>query len=181
MNRELADFLLYHSPLARESVVWGEGTIPLAVTSYLSQELPPLDLVTSVRAVVIRGEQVLVVRDPGRYHIIPGGQREPNETLLQTLQRELQEETGWSLANISLLGFKHFRYLGPRLPAFPIYPDFLQIIYSGTPEAFHMQAREQHGYELEAGFRPRSELPDLHLAISDLAFLEAALRAQSQI
>jgi 8-oxo-dGTP pyrophosphatase MutT (NUDIX family) len=178
VNTKLTHFLQQHTPIVEESAVWGNGTTPLAIKSYLSQDLPPLDFVTSVRAVVIRDDDVLVVRDPGGYHIIPGGQREADETLLQTLQRELQEETGWSLSNIRLIGFKHFHYLGPRLATFPIYPDFLQIIYSAKPEAFHPQAQEQNGYELEAGFRPQSELTTLDLKASDHAFLDAALHSQ---
>src|SRR5262249_3316920 len=159
----LALFLQQHTPLTRESTIWGNGTIPLQVASYLCQELPPLAMVTSVRAVVIRDEQVLVIRDPGGYHLLPGGRREMNETLLQTLQRELQEETGWSLADITLLGFKHFHHLGPQLEGFPVYPDFLQVIYSARAEAFHPQSREENGYELEAGFRPLTELATLDI------------------
>lgn len=176
MDTELALFLQRHTPIARESAIWGDGTIPLDITSYLSQELPPLNLVTSVRAVVIRHEDVLVVRDPGGYHIVPGGRREANETLLQTLQRELQEETGWSLTNIKLIGFKHFHYLGPRLDMFPLYPDFLQVIYSAKPDMFQQERKEQNGYELEARFLPHTELAALDLSPSDLAFLDAAFQ-----
>lgn len=174
MDSALANFLPQCTPIASESVVWGNGTIPLDLTSYLSKELPPMHLITSVRALVLRDDQVLVIRDPGSYHLLPGGQRETNETLLETLQREMQEETGWSLTNLRLLGFKHFRYLAGPLPNYSVYPDFLQVVYTGTPAAFHPHAREKNGYELEALFRPRSETLSLNLSLSDQAFLEAA-------
>src|ERR1700733_13242061 len=107
MNTELAGFLQRHKAIVTEPTVWANGQMPLSVTSYLSQELPPLELVTSVRAVVIQKDQVLVIQDPISYHLLPGGRREADENLLQTLQRELQEETGWSLSDIKLIGFKH--------------------------------------------------------------------------
>jgi 8-oxo-dGTP pyrophosphatase MutT (NUDIX family) len=178
MDTELAAFLQRHMPGPHESALWGDGTVPLSITSYLSQEMPPLDYITSVRAVMLQGEKVLVVRDPVGHHILPGGRREAHETLRETLQRELREETGWSLKEVRHLGFLHFQYLAPFRPewgAYP-YPDFLQVIFTGQAEAYHATARETDGYELEAVFRSQSELADLKLSAVDLAFLEAALR-----
>ena len=176
MNTELANFLQRHEAIMTEAAVWANGLMPLSITSYLGQELPPLSFVTSVRAIVIQNDQVLVIRDPEGYHILPGGRREANESLLQTLQRELQEESGWSLSDIKLIGFKYFHQLNPHPSTSHVGPDFLQVIYTGRPEAFHPDAREQNGYELEAIFRPRTELATLKLNESDLAFLEAALQ-----
>lgn len=181
MGTTLETFLQSHTYVARESTVWGHGTIPLEVTSYLSPAPVPLELVTSVRAVVLDGnEQVLVVRDPGGYHLIPGGRREPGETILQTLQRELQEETGWSVTHVKQIGFKHFRHLGPQPANFFAYPDFLQLIHSARAETYDAELREKDGYELEALFRPMSELAQLSLMASDLAFLQAAIQAQTR-
>lgn len=176
MDTELADFLQRHKASVTEATVWANGQMPLSVTSYLSQELPPAALVTSVRAVVIQKDQVLVIRDPISYHLLPGGRREANENLLQTLQRELQEETGWSLSEIKLIGFKHFHQLNTYPSTTHVGPDFLQVIYTGKPAAFHPEAREQDGYELEAIFHPYAELETLKLKESDLMFLNVALQ-----
>ena len=53
------------------------------------------------------------------------------------------------------------------------------MIYTGHAEAYHPAAREQDGYELEATFRPGTELASLNLSVSDLAFLDAALHVQA--
>ena len=72
--------------------------MPLRITSYFTDELPPLEHISSVRCIVFRDDMVLVVREGEEAHVVPGGRREPGETLMQTLERELLEETGWTVA-----------------------------------------------------------------------------------
>ncbi|MEN9938766.1 MAG: hypothetical protein RLZZ387_5345, partial [Chloroflexota bacterium] len=76
---ELLTRLLARYPAHEEHEdVWGESR--LRVGEHLAPELPPDELITSVRAVVLVGDQVLVVHDPHALHILPGGRREPGET-----------------------------------------------------------------------------------------------------
>jgi len=91
----LTNFLSRRRPLCEEVTVWGSGQFPLRVVSYFCTELPPLEFITSVRAIVIKDGQVLVLRDTEETHIVPGGRCEPGETLAETLRREILEETGW--------------------------------------------------------------------------------------
>jgi hypothetical protein len=123
---ELADFLSAHTPQAQHDVRWGEREeLRLQVTTYLCDRLPPRELVTSARAVVLRDGCVLVVRDPGGRHIIPGGRCEPDETLEQTVQREALEETGWAVVVLGLLGVLRFRHRSPKPAGYPYpYPEF---------------------------------------------------------
>ncbi len=89
-----------------------------------------------MRAVVTQGENALVITSPDREHILPGGRREPGESLIETLRREALEEAGWSLRSLRLLGFKHFHHIIPRPDNHPYpypYPDFLQVVYPGLP------------------------------------------------
>jgi hypothetical protein len=60
---------------ADEQAEW--PPLRLRVRTYLTTTLPPLDLVSSVRALVQQGDQILVVRDPVSMHILPGGRHEP--------------------------------------------------------------------------------------------------------
>lgn len=174
MQQHLADFLQRLVPGANGKTVWDDGRLPLQVTSYLSDELPPLDMITSVRALVFRDGEVLVVRDPDAIHILPGGRREAGETLLETLRREVLEETGWHLENtITQLGFIHLHNLNPSHPS--ARPDFLQMIYTAQAVSYDAGAREINGYELGAEFRPLAEVQQLPLSNGERLFLRTVL------
>ena len=111
MKSDLAAFLGRHQPIVEDSAVWGD--LPLRITSYLSKERPPLDYITSVRSLIFREDSILVVRNPDEIHIMPGGRCETGEALEETLHREVLEETGWIIAEVSMLGFVHFHHLIP--------------------------------------------------------------------
>jgi hypothetical protein len=78
MDSALTEFLSRHRCMVQETAVWGGGTLPLRINSYLSAEQPPFDYVTSVRAVVLQCNAVLVIRDAeNSFHVTPaaGGKR----------------------------------------------------------------------------------------------------------
>lgn len=161
--------------IADETTAWYDGTLPLRVRSYLIDVLPPLELVTSVRAVVLRGDQVLVARDPDMTHILPGGRREANETIEQTLRREVLEETGWTITTPQLIGVAHFTIFAPKPPDYVYpYPDFLHLIYATTADTFDPSARETDGYELEVSFHPIAEIDAFPIGETQRVFLRAA-------
>jgi len=153
----------------------------LRARTYLTTTLPPLDLVSSVRALVLKGDQLLVVRDPISVHILPGGRREPGETLMQTLEREVLEETGWSIREPRLIGLAHFQHLTPRPDDYRYpYPDFLHLVYVATAERYDAAQREVDGYELEAGFQPIATVADLPISQGERTLLQAAIHVSGQ-
>src|SRR5689334_7348275 len=95
MDSALSAFLRDLVPSATETDQWGE--MAFQVAGYLTADMPPLEYVTSVRAIVTQGAHALVITSPDREHILPGGRREAGESLTGTLRREALEETGWSL------------------------------------------------------------------------------------
>jgi 8-oxo-dGTP pyrophosphatase MutT (NUDIX family) len=175
----LAAFFAGRTPLAAERVVWPSG-IELLCTSYLVDTPPPLDLVTSVRCVVFRGDAVLVVRDPFGVHVLPGGRRELGETLAATLRRELLEETGWSVAEPRLLACLRFRHLTPKPEHYPFpYPEFLQLVYVAEAVAHYPETLLHDPIEGTAAFVPLAEAGALSLRANERALLAAARRRRA--
>jgi ADP-ribose pyrophosphatase YjhB (NUDIX family) len=122
-----------------ERVAWVPGQLEFTVSTVISLSQPPEHLITSVRCVVLSGDQVLVLTDrDGTRHIVPGGRRQPGESYEDTARREVLEETGLTLQSLTPLGQLVFDHLCP-MPAgyaYP-YPRFIQLAYvaHSDPEA----------------------------------------------
>ena len=152
---------------------WPASTIRLRC--FVTSEYPPDHLITSIRAVVAQPEGVLILSNRDEIHILPGGRREIGETYVQTLVREVQEETGWTVHVRELLGVRHFHHLTPR-PAghtFP-YPDFFQLIYLTDPITYDPTHQDTDDYEENATFQTWDEAEELKLAPDQVVFLRAS-------
>lgn len=180
MDAELSEYLSRVRPACEERVLWDKGRMRLRLTAYITSRAPPLAYVTSVRAIVLRGNSVLAVRDSeNTWHILPGGRREPDETPAETLAREVLEETGWTIRDPALLGVLVFHHLSerPRHYAYP-YPEFVQLVYRAS--AFeYTPAKKVHGeHEWESAFRPVGQARRLGLPVSQQVLLNAALAGE---
>jgi len=76
-------------------------------------------------------------------HVLLGGRPQPGETPEETLQREVAGETGWRAEPKAVIGFRHFRHLGPPHPPMTDrpYPDFVDAIYAATATEFDPSSR----------------------------------------
>jgi 8-oxo-dGTP pyrophosphatase MutT (NUDIX family) len=176
---DVVEFLAGRSPVAVGQAAWANGTMPMAISSYFTPDHPPLDLITSVRGVLLRDDQVCVVESSdGTFHLTPGGRREIGETLEQTLRREILEETGWSIAPPHRLGFMHFHHLVPAPAGHPYaHPDFFQLIYATLALEHHPEAQETESeWEVSSVLRPVGESAEFDVTPSDLAFLAEAYK-----
>jgi 8-oxo-dGTP pyrophosphatase MutT (NUDIX family) len=173
------DFLSRHTPLASGEEIWGspEYPQPLRLTWYRTDEAPPLAYVTSVRAIVFRGGEVLVVWEPnGKPYIIPGGRCEAGESIEATVRREVLEEVGWALGPLIPLGFVHLRNLGPCPPDHPYpYPDAFQTIFVAEAAAYRPEALIFDEWVASSAFLPVAEARRLPLRAGELALLVAAV------
>jgi 8-oxo-dGTP pyrophosphatase MutT (NUDIX family) len=141
--------------------------------------MPPLSSITSSRCLVFKDDAVLVQRDRDSTHILPGGRREADESPLETVYREVAEETGWTITDPVLVGFLHFAHLTPKPSgyAYP-YPDFVQVVYMADASRFVPDARLDDGYEIESVFRSIDDVQGLTLPATQRLFLDAALRVR---
>ena len=180
MDNDLAQFLSPLTSFAEEIRVWKPlGTLRIAC--YLTDKLPPRRYVTSARAVVIHGKQVMLVRDPNETHIIPGGRLEPGEAPEDALRREVIEETGWSLVFFKPIGILHFTHVDPVQEDQETQPDFLQVVYAGTPGEYHPELKEVDGYELDSKFVPIDQARQMPLGVGQQTFLETAVKTISNL
>jgi 8-oxo-dGTP pyrophosphatase MutT (NUDIX family) len=172
---ELASFLSPLSPVSTETETW--GGLPLLIHGYLSDSLPAIRWISSVRCVIFSNDKVLVVRSPDSIHVLPGGRLESGETLLETLHREVLEETGWTVKNPELLGFIHYHHLAQKPPDYPyVYPDFVQVVYHATASGQQAAQRLADEYEIEARFVVADEVQQLALSARDRLYLQAAIQ-----
>jgi 8-oxo-dGTP pyrophosphatase MutT (NUDIX family) len=180
MNADLVEFITRHTPIDEEQVSWRDGKMPLHIISYLSDALPPVEYVTSVRAIVLRDASVLVLKNVHSKHVMPGGRREAHESFEQTLHREVLEEAGWTITRTEVLGFRHVHHLAPKPLdyAYP-YPDFVWLIYAADAGEYRPDARMLDDYEEEANFRPFNEVQTFGLTQAEHLYLDAARKRRA--
>ena len=174
MHAALAEYVQGLVPAACERVIWPSAT-EFEVTSYLSDREPPATLVTSVRAVVRRGNDVLVFDDQrGESHLLPGGRIEQGESLLVALERELMEEIGCAVTDKPrLLGTLHFHRLTDLPETHPYFgssPDFLQVIFDVTTADDPIEPVGDP-WVLKPRFVPVGDIDRLPLHVAERAFL----------
>lgn len=177
----VAPLLASLTPAATSHDDWSGLLIDGAVYITGQIDLPPV-VTCGARAIVLVGESVLVCETPRDRHILPGGQIEPGETVVEAACREVLEETGWRVdpASAEMLGFIHMRNVSPVPPdhRFP-HPDFIHAVFlaqadpSDAPEG---EWADTEGWELRSRTHRIDEVTGL-LDAGQVVLLDAALRS----
>ena len=145
------------------------------ISAYITKDELPSSLVSSVRAIIFRGDDVLMMRNRDGTHILPGGRLEHGESQMDALRREIVEEAGIEIGDIRRIGFMRLRHKTPRPPDYPYpYPDFFWSIFSACYLQDSPDGASPDEYELSAEFVSVSRLSCLELSQSELAFLQAS-------
>jgi 8-oxo-dGTP pyrophosphatase MutT (NUDIX family) len=98
----------------------------------LDDVLPPRDLITAAFGFLFDGDRFLMSRLVERGWDVPGGHVESDEMPLETMRREVYEETRVRLGKVGLLGYQKILVLGAKPPkhGYP-YPVSYQVFYWG--------------------------------------------------
>ena len=171
-TREIEAFLSRHTPFGDWHEEW--LGVPLEFHTYLSHEVPLRALVGSVRAIVLRDKEVLLVHSSVPLLSV-GGRCRSEETIEQTLLREVAEETGWRVTPIGVIGFIHARHLDEQRPNWgrPA-PDFIDPFFAVVAKEFDASLIETDAPRCE--FIPITDVESLGVEEINRRFLSAALQ-----
>lgn len=179
MDASLAAYLRGRTPVATQHVSWPHTGGEFDCAAYLVSEPPPLELVVSARAILVRDRLVLAFESgTGSTHVIPGGRRQPGESLEQTLVREVREETGCVVAaaprqvGVIVMHDCNARREGSPYP----YPDGLWVMYAATAQDGGTLCSEDEWVH-DPRFVDPATLPALGVSPVELAFVDAARAA----
>ncbi len=147
--------------------------VPLESTAYLAPYAGPDGLISSVRAVVLRDQTVLMVHSTVPLLTV-GGRREQRETLDETVVREAAEESGWIIDLIGPIGFVRTRHLDLQRPDWnrPS-PDWIDPVFAAEATEF-VPDSIQDGEEI-CSFVPVSDVEVYGIEEINRAFLTAAM------
>jgi len=178
MNEDLEKYLSTGKNLGSIDVMWGEGTMPVRITTYLSYLMAPESYISSARSIVFKGNTLLVVsQEKGHQYILPGGRLEPGESPLQALRREILEETGWTISNLKHIGFMHLHYLFSKPDDFKYpYPDSIWPIYISQAVEYKPEMKIYDEWVHDSQFRDIIEVQKLPINKGELLLLDQALK-----
>lgn len=172
-NDDIQSFLAGKTPFHQTETRWADGTLPLCVRYYLSDEHPPGKYVTSVRCLVMKDDSVLVVRNREGNHILPGGRLEAGETFERALHREVAEETGWTIEALSRLGFIHLEHLGPKPSGYRYpHPHFFQVVYTALASEYIPESLSDEDFEESAVLVRTGKLDGLGISSAELEYIQ---------
>jgi 8-oxo-dGTP pyrophosphatase MutT (NUDIX family) len=173
---DLAQFLARHASFGGWREEW--SGVPLEFRACLADEIPPRAFVGSVRSIVLHEDTVLAVGS-AQPILSVGGRCQSEETIEQTLLREVGEESGWIVKPLGVIGFIHCRHLDEQRPDWgrPA-PDFVDPIFVSA--AIRPDATLLAENEPRCCFVPIADVERLGVEKINKTYLNAALAKRSE-
>ncbi|MFS8197179.1 NUDIX hydrolase [Streptomyces sp. CWNU-52B] len=122
------------------------------------------ELRVAAYAICVRDERILlarwVARDGGKRWTLPGGGMDHGETPYDTVIREVEEETGYAVEPVALLGVDSIRRTHPRRLGGTVDFQGLGIVYEARVTGGELRY-ETDGSTDMAAWHPLDEVPGL--------------------
>ncbi len=140
----------------------------------LDTQLPPLGLISTAFALAFSGDCLLLAHLAARGWDIPGGHCEAGETPEATMRREVYEETGARLGDVTVFGYQRIRILAPKPERYRYpYPETYQVFFRATAAALDpFEATEE---TVRRGLFPPTEARAILWVRDHREFYEVAL------
>ena len=136
----------------------------------------------AVRAVVVRGERILLLKknggDRGERYALPGGAQELGETLHQALNRECREEIGSAVEIVDLLYVADF--FRPRKTDPPSTRHLVEFLFQCTlPDGYVAQrGSKPDKSQVDVVWRDLADIEGMSMSPKALSHLLPALQRQ---
>jgi 8-oxo-dGTP pyrophosphatase MutT (NUDIX family) len=168
---EVTVFLAGSRRLSSSVGSWPNGDGFRLATYALGAPVPEI-VVSSVRCIVLVGDEVVVCTNEHGRHPWPGGRRNPGESFVDTARREVLEETGWVLdeSSLELLGWLHIELDAAMPPNHPYpHPDLFQAVYVGRAgqRAGDNTWTDVEGYEVSSELMSIEAAKSLPMSLTD--------------
>lgn len=167
----------------------------MSVTGFESSEtVPDRAMIQSVNVVPFIGDRCVMLEEEGGRLPLPGGTREPGESLIETARRELMEEAGATVTLLQPLGYWTCHSESSRpWRSYLAHPDYYRLALIGDVELTHPPSNPDDGEQIAHVFvldvpdaigrfirAGQPELADLYALAADVRAtrrLDAAARA----
>ena len=125
----------------------------------------------SCKAVILKDSKVLLILnsdDTGNFYLLPGGGQKFGETLLQAMQREVMEETGWVVEPGELVLVRDYIGTNHEFARWEADVHQTELMFMAIPVRMEAKAPEPDPWQIGIEWVEPAKLKDIRLYPSAL-------------